>query len=185
MRSLIVNLLLSLMVLMVLMPSAAYAATSDVAVTVTVPVLLNVMITDNPVDGGNQVTDLKWMLSDTKNKVTAHQILDTHQSSQQTVYAHIWANIPWKLTIKGSTDYFYYQTPDVQSNKTVGDIMWRDGASPHSLTTSDVVCWPNEPPGMDPDADFQDDISFWLNLSIQDKAGIHVYDHVIFTVSQY
>jgi len=185
MRSLIQNSFLSLMVLMVLMPSAAFAATSDVTVTVSVPVLLNLMITDNPNNGGNQVTDLKWMLSDPYNKVTPHQILDTHQSSQQTVYAHIWSNVPWKLTIKGSTDYFYYQIPAVQSNKPVGDIRWRDGGTEHTLTTSDVVCWPDWPPGMEPNPDFHKDISFWLYLSIYDKAGIHVYDHVIFTLSQY
>ncbi len=120
----------SLLVLMMLTPSAVYAAVDDVEVEVTVDSIF-ILILDKDTIGWGQIEGGV----DHGNPPTAAMYnMDTPFEGygwthpHRNVNAQVYSNTGWSLWLMGSSDYFEVGTElDPWEEKPCSDIIWQDG----------------------------------------------------------
>jgi len=107
--------------MMLLAPSAVYATDPSVNVTVNMPAVLELWLTKD----GLSVDHLYWTPENFNDQVTVTQLKHGHTTTQ-AVTVHMCTNVPWKILIRGTSEYFTHSANPLV-NKPVSDIQWCDG----------------------------------------------------------
>jgi len=176
--------------IMLLVPPAAYAAQSNVAVTINVGPIYNFYMTGQ-LNWTHPGVDIPGM-ADFNAEVPDYAPPYNWESQGYgwTLYTkdlRIWvcANQNWKLEISGTSPTFAASSPWA---KPCGDIVWKDGNPLYwkALTTTPVIFHNGGPMcqnHLDPDSPFYV-ITFHVLLHwAHDKPGFYTYNNVLITLS--